>query len=111
VGLGMPLIYFTTFFASLKKSVKAQNLDPPRLVYSLTFNRENPKVSIENGKEKAEYKWKDMFHAYKAKDAIYLFITADRAFILPDESITGGPDKAWDIIVGQLGKEKTKVLR
>ncbi len=87
VGLGMPIFYFTTFFISLKKQVKAQNLENPRLVYSITLENKEEGISISNDKEKASYKWEQVYHVYYAKNCIYLFMTKDRAFLLPNNSI------------------------
>lgn len=83
VGLGVPAVYFISFFSSLRKQVKQQNLNPPRLVYTLQLEKGSETFEITNDKEKAVYRWKDVFHAYYEKDAIYLFITEERAFLLP----------------------------
>jgi len=81
VGLGVPAVYFISFFSSLRKQVKQQNLNPPRLVYTLQLEKGSETFEITN--DKAVYRWKDVFHAYYEKDAIYLFITEERAFLLP----------------------------
>lgn len=83
VGLGMPVLYFTTFFLSLSKQVKAENLTSPRLVYSLELTDKDDGITIENGKERATYHWKNAFQAYLDDGCIYLFMTQDRAFLLP----------------------------
>ncbi len=106
VGLGMPLVYFITFFSSLKKQVKAQNLNPPRLVYTLDLTDKEEGIHIENGKEQANYKWKMADCAYNAKDCIYLYLTRDRAFLLPKESLKENEKMVWQLIVKRLGAAK-----
>lgn len=112
IGLGMPVIYFTTFFKSLKKQVKLQNLDPPRNVYDIELAGRTDGIMVSNEKEHACYRWKDAWKAYRADDAIYLFITYDRGFILPYSSMDeAGPDPWWHIITGNMGAEKCEDIR
>ncbi|MCR5732390.1 MAG: YcxB family protein [Sphaerochaetaceae bacterium] len=105
VGWGMPLIYFTTFFFSLNKTAKLQKLDPPRLVYTLELTEAKDGIKIRNEKEEASYLWKDVFHAYRDKSCIYLYITAGRAFLLPEKN-----EEVWLLIIKKLGAERTTVL-
>jgi hypothetical protein len=105
VGLGVPVVYFVNFFASLKKQVKLQDLDPPRLVYTIQFSDESDFIEISNDTEQVRYQWKDVYHAYYEKDAIYLFITKDKAFLLP-LSLLENCEDAWAIIWGKLGRDR-----
>ncbi|WP_320121898.1 YcxB family protein [uncultured Sphaerochaeta sp.] len=105
VGLGVPVVYFVNFFASLKKQVKLQDLNPPRLVYTIQFSEESDFIEISNDKEQVRYQWKDVYHAYYEKDAIYLFITKDRAFLLP-LSLLENCEEVWSIIEKKLGSER-----
>lgn len=104
IGLGMPVIYFTTFFRSLGRQVKLQKLDPPRNVYDIELSEKADGIIVSNGKEKASYRWKDAWKAYKDKKAVYLFITYDRGFILPYSSMKEGKtDEWWALVSGQMG--------
>ncbi|MGH0054523.1 MAG: YcxB family protein [Sphaerochaetaceae bacterium] len=105
VGLGMPIVYFATFFTSLRKQVKLQKLDPPRLVYTLQFEEDSDVLNISNDKEKVSYRWQEVFHAYYETDSIYLFITKDRAFLLPLASL-GDSNAVWKLIETKLGSER-----
>ena len=84
VALGMPAVYFITFFSSLKKQVKLQNLDPPRTVYTAELTDDPDGIRISNGKESASYRWDRAYHAYVTDECIYLYMTQDRAFIIPE---------------------------
>lgn len=105
VGLGVPVVYFTSFFTSLEKQVKQQHLDPPRHVYTLRFSEESDVLEISNDNEQASYRWQDVFHAYQQKGAIYLFITQDRAFLLPFE-VLENTDDTWKLITSKLPQER-----
>lgn len=102
VGWGVPVVYLTTFFASLKKQVAMQKLNPPRLVYTLHFEEDSEVFEISNDKERARYRWRDVFHAYYETDSIYLFITKDKAFLLP-LALLDSTDEVWNLIVANLG--------
>lgn len=83
VALGMPAVYFLTFFSSLKKQVRLQNLDPPRTVYTVNLTDAADGIRISNGRESANYRWDRAYHAYLTDECIYLYMTAERAFIIP----------------------------
>lgn len=110
VGLGMPLVYFGSFFHSLKKQVAASDLQRPREVYRLTLTREPEGISVENATEQASYTWEQVHHAYRDKGAVYLFITAQRAFLLPDACAPEGPEALWELLCDMLPEEKRSVL-
>jgi len=111
VGLGMPLVYFSTFFLSLRKQVKLQHLNPPRLVYTLELSDKEDGIHIENGKEEATYKWSKAFKAYNAKDCYYLYLTSDRAFLLPKSCLKEEETALWALLQKRLGNEKCQVLK
>lgn len=106
IGLGMPVIYFTTFFSSLKKQVGLQKLDPPRNVYDIELVDRADGIVVSNEKEHACYRWKDAWMAYKSLDAIYLFITSERGFILPYSCMEEGASSWWGFIAKHLGEKK-----
>ena len=110
VGLGMPLVYFLTFFSSLKKEIKNQKLTPPRLVYTLELSEQPDGIFIRNKKEKATYKWEQVFHAYRDKNATYLFLTASRGFILPHDCVKEGSDALWALLNKTLSEKHRTIL-
>ena len=110
VGLGMPFIYFATFFHSLHQEMKKQELKEPRLVYTLELTKKSDGISIRNKKEKANYQWNQVFHAYRDKEATYLFITAARGFILPHTCVAEGADALWNLLTDMLPAERYTVL-
>lgn len=111
VGLGMPLVYFSTFFLSLKKQVKLNRLSAPRLVYTLTLTEDEEGIAVENLSEHAVYRWKQVYHVYRDGEATYLYMTPDRAFILPDSAAEGSPEELWTLICRMVEPEKCTVLK
>lgn len=111
VGLGMPLVYFTTFFFSLREEVKKQELKTPRLVYTLTLTDKARGIEIDNGKEHAVYEWKQVFHAYRNTDATYLFLSPMQAFLLPHDYIAEGDDGLWELIEKKVPADRRTDIR
>jgi len=110
VGLGMPCVYFSTFFSSLSKEIKNQELKTPRQVYTLELTDKSDGIFIRNKTEKASYKWEQVFHAYRDKTATYLFITAHRGFILPHDCISEGSEVLDELLSRMLPENRYTVL-
>lgn len=110
VGLGMPLVYFTSFAGSLKKQILASGLKRPQHVYTLCLTEAAKGISVSNEKEHADYAWKDVHHVYRDKLATYLYMTPQRAFILPHSCIEEDPDALWQLIEKKLPAERYSVL-
>lgn len=110
VGLGMPAVYFGTFFSSLSKQVLAYGLKRPQHVYTLELTEKAKGISITNEKEKADYEWKKVHHVYRDTLATYLFMTPERAFLLPHTCIEEGEEALWELICKKVPQEKRTVL-
>lgn len=111
IGLGMPVVYFTTFFMSLRKEVLKHGLARPQQVYTLELtHKHDGGIAIYNEKEQASYHWRQVYHAYRDTIATYLYFTADRAFILPHTCIEEGPDELWKLIEKKVPEKRRTVL-
>lgn len=110
VGLGMPLVYFLTFFSSLRKQVLTLGLKRPQTFYTLSLTEKADGIGVRNEKEQASYKWKDVHHVYRDTLATYLYMTAQRGFILPHTCIEEGPDALWALIEKKVPAERRTIL-
>ncbi len=85
VGLGLPLVYFGSFFSQVNLQVARHNLDKPRPVYTVCLDGNGIRVTNDQREEAPlEVSWKDAQAAFRAKGCIYLYINAQRAFLLPE---------------------------
>ena len=108
VGVGLPCAYFLNFFLSLNKQTAGNG---PRLVYTLNLTEAAKGICVRNGSERAAYGWADVYHAYRDTLAAYLYITPDRAFILPYACAKEGADALWAFLCRMLPQEKCTDLR
>ena len=111
VGLGMPFSYFASFASSLKQQILAQGLKRAKVVYTLVLTEKAKGIAVSNEKEHADYEWKKVHHAYRDELATYLFITRERAFILPHDCIEEGEDALWDLLRRKIPAECRTDLR
>ena len=105
VGLGLPCVYFAYFFSSLNRQVRQQGLTRPQKVYTVTLEDKAKGILADNGREQLHYEWKSVHHAYRNLTATYLYLTPQRALILP-HSCMEDPDQLWALLTKRLPKEK-----
>lgn len=111
VGLGMPLVYFVSFYFSLRKQVRLRNLKRPQNVYSLELTREKKGIHVSNQREKVDYEWKRVYHAYRDALSTYLYLSPAQAFILPHTCLGDRePEELWALLKEMLPAEKLTVL-
>lgn len=111
IGLGMPVVYFTTFFFSLRKEVLKYGLSRPQYVYTIELtHKTDGGISVSNEKEQAAYHWRQVFHVYRDTIATYLYFTPDRGFILPHTCIEDGPDALWHLLEKKIPAERRTIL-
>lgn len=111
IGLGMPLSYFASFSSSLKQQIVKLGLTRPIHAYTLVLSEKNKGIQVSNETEQAEYEWKKVHHAYRDRTATYLFITRERAFILPHACVEEGDDALWALMEKKLPAERRTVLK
>jgi hypothetical protein len=105
VGLGLPLLYVFRFFSLIAAQVKRFGLERPRAVYTLSFSREENGVFAQNpGGESARYEWALLYGAFRVSGCVYLYVTKNRAFILPENQANGGD--LWGLVSEMLPTEK-----
>lgn len=103
VGLILPLVWLGMFFASVRRQAKRSGLSADRPQYLVTLTPE--KIHVEKEKEKADFAWKDVYLAYRAKGCIYLYVSPTRAFLLPDCADT---EQAWGMIRDRIDGAKIR---
>lgn len=103
-GLGVPAAYFLSFFFSLRGQAREQKLGTGKYVYTLDLSGSG--VAVNNGREHAAYPWGQVFRAYRRVDAVYLYITPRRAFLIPYECVNGEADGLWALIERGLPAER-----
>lgn len=106
VGVGMSLIYALNFLLSLNRKIADLHLKTPQYVYTLLLTSEPEGIHADNAAEHAVYSWKQVYHAYRDTDATYLYMTPNRAFLLPHDCVKEGADALWKLLRENLTSDQ-----
>lgn len=109
VGLGLPLVYFFTFLYSVYKQAKQLKGKKAPLAYTVELSPE--RVTVTAGEQRQEYRWEDILYVYRIRRSSCLYISANRAYLLPAADDGREEEKRWDLISDHIPAEKRKDLR
>ena len=105
VGVGLPLVYFGTFFSQVNLQADRLQLKPPRAVYTVILDREGAFVTNDQKKEEpVRLKWEDAQAAFRVRGCVYLYANAARAYLLPDGQASVSQDALWAFLVDHMGE-------
>lgn len=115
VALGLPLVYFGMFFRSVSLQAKKMGLSTPKSVYRVELGPDGvgmwPAGQQDKAQPAASHDWESVYGAWRTAQAVYLYINATQAYLLPAEEIPGGVDAAWTLLGEHLPAEKLHVTR
>ena len=104
VGLGLPAFYVLNYLWSVRKQGK--RLDSGRIAYTLHLKEEG--LLVVAGQERAECAWDRIFLACRVRGCIYIYVSAQRAFLLPD---CGQSEAAWALLREKVPGERLRERR
>ena len=79
------------------------------LVYTLTLGEAG--IHIENNQKKEasqDLSWSSACQAFRKKNCIYLYVTPQKAFLLPGGQASVPDEELWDFVKKHLGAEKCR---
>ncbi|MER2054721.1 MAG: YcxB family protein [Clostridia bacterium] len=107
VGIGLPVVYFGSFFSQVNMQALQQKLKPPRNVYTVTLREEGIRVENNQRQEDVlEMEWAAVQKAFRRKGCIYLYVTPTKAFLLPEGQADAPDEEVWDYLTAHMGSEK-----
>ena len=98
VALGLPAAWFLSFFLSLRRQARDQGLGGGKYVYTLELG--DKELAVDNGRERAAYPWGQIWRACRRPDAAYLYVTPQRAFLIPYACVQEGEQGLWRRLEG-----------
>ena len=109
VAIGLPAVYFGTFFSNLSKQIKKLGL--PRPFYRLQLDDAGVSVWMAGEQDKPEpsrqYPWQGIHLAYRTPDAVYLYVQQTQAYLVNGEE----RDAVWDCLKTHLPASRLRDLR
>jgi len=107
IGLGLPAAYFLHYELQLSAQVRRLSIKKPKPAYFVTLTDEGVRVVNNMAKEAPlSLSWDQVPAAYRRADAVYLYHTENRAFILPAKDASVSLASLWDVFAAHLPKEK-----
>ena len=112
IGLGLPLVYIGSFLSQVNMQALNNKLGKQgRRVYTVHLERGGVTVINDQKKEDAlTVPWKDVQRAFRAKGCVYLYVTAARAFLLPDGQASASDGEVWQTLCRRMGQDKCKKI-
>jgi len=109
IGLGLPLAYVLMFLIQIGDEAKKLKLKTPRKVYTLELSDE--KITVTNNlmnEPPVCLEWQKLPVAFRRKNAIYLYVTRARAFILPSGQASASDDELWAMFERNMQKGRAR---
>lgn len=98
VALGLPGAYLLSFFLSARRRAREEGLGSGKRIYTLELHDGGRGIVVDNGQEHAVYPWEQVFRAYRRAGATYLYITPQRAFLIPHSCVGQGEEALWALL-------------
>lgn len=104
VGLGLPAFYIANYLWSVRK--QGRRLDSAKIAYTLHLKEAG--LLVVAGQERAEFPWEGIHLACRVRGCIYIYVSPQRAFLLPD---CGQSEAAWDLLLEKVPAERRQDRR
>lgn len=112
VGLGLPLVYFFQFFRSVKRQAGAMGLDSPRHVYTVRLEEDGVRQSPADGADQpTRTPWAEVYGAWRTGSAVYLYVSTQRAYLLPNRQANVPDEELWQALTDRLGAARCHTVR
>lgn len=103
VGLGLPVVYFASFFSSVRRNAKLLAQKKIAAAYTVLLNSAG--VVIPAGEKTLTYAWDAVFYVYRLQHSTCVYVEADRAYMLPRQD-PETEERLWALLCQVLPAEK-----
>lgn len=104
LGIAVPMVVFGLYVIQIEAQIALQHLKQSPAVYSLRLDDDGVRVTNDQKKEPpVDIPWHRPWGAFRRSGCIYLYITPERALILPDDQASVPADAVWAFLKKQMG--------
>lgn len=107
VGVGLPTVWIGMFFSQINVQAEKNRLSPARKVYTVTL--EQAGLTVQNHQRAGEtlrLPWSDAWKVYRRKDCMYLYISRQKAFLLPAGQADAPDDALYAYLIRRISPDK-----
>lgn len=109
VGLGLPIVYFLTFFYSVYKQARQLKGKKAPLAYTVELSPDQ--IAVTAGEQRQEYRWEDILYVYRIRHSTCVYISRSRAYLLPADDDGREEEKRWALLCEHVSDKKRRDLR
>ena len=110
--IAVPMVTFGLYVIQIESQVSRQGLTAAPEVYALHLSPDGVRISgLHRSSGTVSLSWIQIWAAYRARAAVYLYVSEDRAFILPDGQASVSDEKLWAYLCTMMGNEKCFVMK
>ena len=107
IGIAVPAGAFALYAIQIEAQVASQGLKASPPVYSLRLAPEGLRIVNDRKDEPPiDVPWDRVHAAFRDKGAAYLYVTPQRAFILPDGQASASDAAVWQALREYLGDDR-----
>ena len=107
-GIGLPLAFAGALLLRVNRQIAGAGREPGQPVCTVTMLEEGVRTVNEGQEEAQEADWQSIKRAYRRKGCVYLYVTEQKAFLLPAKQADAPDAEVWDFIREHLGREKCR---
>lgn len=112
VGLGVPAVYFGTFFHSLKLQSNTLKLQRSAVAYTIKLTSKGIDVTGSQASHNTvSFSWNQVFGVYQRPGCIYLYVSPHQAFLLPEDCADASWEELRQIFATHLNAEKIHTIK
>ena len=98
IGIGLPVIWLGIFLSQVNIQAEKYRLAPDRKVYTVILSDQGIRVENNRREESLSLPWSHEWQAIRHKRCTYLYVTAQKAFLLPDGQADAPDHEMWKMI-------------
>ena len=107
LAIAVPMVVFGLYVIQIEAQVSGQGLSSAQEMYALHFSEDGVQISgLHRSAGSARVPWNGLWAAYRAKSAVYLYASEQRAFILPDGQADVSDDQLWAYLCSHMGMDR-----
>ena len=107
LGIAVPMVVFGLYVIQIESQVSRQGLSSAQEMYALHLGHADVQISgLHRSAGSVRIPWYEFWAAYRAKGAVYLYASEQRAFILPDGQASVSDDQLWDYLCSHMGTQR-----
>ena len=107
LGIAVPMVFFGLYFIQQQAQIVGQGLKGGQPIYSIRLAEEGIRVTNDRRSEPSvDMDWSGLYAAFRRRGCVYLYVSPERALILPDGQASVSDAALWSFILRHMGENR-----